>query len=225
MSQKNLSFLDYQEAVLILKNLNVSKYVESFEAIFKLKIHGKAQVLKSFLFLPYGNGKEISIGLLADKPQELLNLSSSKIKIGADDLLQEICDGVYTPNILLSTKDFSLKLSKISNYTKILAKKNLLPSINTNTIIPNSQIEIECFLDNFLKNLKIPIKIERDGTLNIVFGNTSFSTKALECNLKSIFDIVSEKKLFENNTNYYFNSLFIKTSQSPTLRINQLSFN
>jgi ribosomal protein L1 len=225
MSEKSLNFLDYQEAILILKNLNVSKYIESFEAIFKLKIHGKSQALKSSLFLPYGNGKEISIGLLADKTQELLNLSLNKIRIGADDLLQEICDGFYTPNILLSTKDFSLKLSKISNCTKILAKKNILPSINTNTIIPNSQVEIECFLDNFLKNIKIPIRIERDGTLNIVFGNTNFSAKTLECNLKSIFEFVSEKKLFENNTNYSFNSLFIKTSQSPTLKINQFSFN
>ena len=67
MFEKNSVLLDYQKAIFILKNLNLLKYKESFQAIFKLKIQSKPQILKSFLFLPYGNGKEISIGILTSK--------------------------------------------------------------------------------------------------------------------------------------------------------------
>lgn len=223
MFEKNFVLLDYQKAIFILKNLNLLKYTESFEAIFNLKIQSKPEILKSFLFLPYGNGKEISIGILTDKSEELAHLSLINIKVGGDNLLQQICNGKYTPSILLATKDFSLKLSKMPNIIRILAKKGLFPSSNTNTIIPNSQLEIDCFLDSFLKTIKTPIKIEKDGVLSLLFGNTSYSTYALECNLKSAFETISQKKLFENNKNYSITSLLIKTSQSPSLKINLLS--
>ncbi len=223
MFEKNSVLLDYQKAIFILKNLNLLKYKESFQAIFKLKIQSKPQILKSFLFLPYGNGKEISIGILTDKSQELAHLSLIKFKVGGDNLLQQICDGNYTPSILFATKDFSLKLSKMPNYTRILVKKGLFPSSNTNTIVPNSKLEIDYFLDSFLKNIKIPIKIEKDGVLSLLFGNTSYSNNALECNLKSAFETIIQKKLFENNKNYSITSLLIKTNQSPSLKINLLS--
>lgn len=200
------------EAISLLKNFEMAKFTESVEAHVSLNIDPKYadQQLRTSLVLPNGTGKDLRIAVFteSDNVQNVLEYGANIA--GSDDLLEEIGKGNIAFDILITTPQLMPKLTKLG---KILGPKSLMPSPKSGTVTTNLKEAIKEF-----KKGKLEYRSDKTGIVHLTFGKISFSNQSLVENLLTVYESI-EKNKPSGVKGKYFDSFYICTTMSPSLRI------
>jgi large subunit ribosomal protein L1 len=202
----------FDEAVILLKKLESVKFIESVEAHIALNIDPKQanQQLRTSLILPNGTGKILRIAVFTE-PDNVKNVLEMGATIaGSDDLLEEINLGKLNFDILITTPQLMPKLTKLG---KILGPKALMPSPKSGTVTQNLQEAI-----NEFKKGKLEYRADKHGIVHLSFGKINFSEKELKENLLAVYNSI-EKNKPSGVKGKYFNSFYICTTMSPSIKI------
>lgn len=205
------------EAILLLKELASTNFIESTEVHIALNIDPKYtnQQLRTNLILPHGTGKELKIAAFVESEYIQETLKDGASIVGSEDLLEEISKGNLNFDLLITTPSLMPKLAK---FGKILGPKGLMPSPKAGTVTHNIKETI-----NEFKKGKLEYRTDKTGIVHFGFGKTSFSPEQLEENLISIFNSVEKSKPV-GVKGKYFKSFFICTTMSPSLKLELSSF-
>ena len=214
---QNISFLNLQEAINILKQTATAKFIETVELHANLNIDPKYsdQQLRTTVTLPHGVGKSIKIAVLtnSDKINEA-KLGGADI-VGSEDLIEQISQGRLDFDLLISTPDMMPKLAKLG---RVLGPKGLMPSPKSGTVTTN----LNSTLSDFKKG-KFEYKADKTGIVHVSFGKSNFTELQLLENLKALYLSIEQNRP-SGVKGKYFKTAYICTTMGSSIKLDLSAF-
>jgi len=207
----NNSIYNIDDAILLIKNLSTTSFIESLEIHICLNINSKniKQQIKGNILLPNVIKKNKRIAIFTDElNNNLINLGANLV--GYEDLLTQISLGNINFDVLLTNKKNTSKLSSVG---RILGTKGLMPSLKNGTITDNFENSI-----NEFNSGKINYKSDKFGIVHLIFGKSNFSFDQIKENLISVIENISKTKPL-GIKGKYFKSIYICTTMSPSIKL------
>ena len=205
--------LKIEEAVKVIKEKSKAKFIESFDVCFSLAVDKTKpdSVLRTTVDLPNGNGKKIKIAVICSNDKVEEAKSAGAEIAGSDDLIETINSGKIDFDVLIAAPDM---MSKVGKLGKVLGPKGIMPNPKFGTVSPNVAKAV-----TDIKNGKVEIRCDKDGTLNLSIGRVNFDdTKIIE-NFKSVYDVIEKEKPVGLKGNYIKN-IFVTNSMGPSVKLN-----
>jgi len=221
---KNTQFYDrsnhysINDAYDIIKKMSPAKFSESIDVSLLIKQDTKNSIIKSNIILPHSNGKKNKILLLTTNGDDISLKSQYDVEhIGGPACVKDIMERKHAVkyNYVITTPDMFPQLKTIA---KILGPKGLMPNIKNGTISNDINDAI-----NNIYNGKINIKSNKEGSINVSIGRSSFTYEQLYENIKALYNKILQIKL-PNMKKLYIKKISISTTMSPGIKLNVNNF-
>ena len=205
------------EALKLLKETSTAKFNETAEAHISLRLDTKYadQQLRTTLILPKGTGKKIRIGVVAQGEKITEALNSGADISGAEELIQDILNGIINFDRLIATPDMMPAIAKLG---KILGPRGLMPSPKSGTVTSDIKSAIQEF-----KKGKLEYRADKSGIVHVPFGKMDFSIEDLLSNLEIIQESI-DKNRPSGAKGRYWKSFYICSTMGPSVSIDISSF-
>jgi large subunit ribosomal protein L1 len=96
---------------------------------------------------------------------------------------------------------------------RVLGPRGLMPNPKTGTVTPDPAKAVEEF-----KGGKVEYRTDRNGNVHVQVGKASFSTEALEANLRAILDELAKVKP-ASAKGRYFRKATLSSTMGPGVRL------
>lgn len=203
-------FLD--QAFVLLKNFNTTRFTESTELHVALNINPKQaqSQIRTSIILPHGLGKAKKIAVLTEDENEKEFLEKGAFLAGQTSILENIMSGQLKFDILLTTP---LLIPKLAKFGKILGPKGLMPSPKSGTVVTDLLMALSEF-----KKGKIEYKTDKTGIIHSSFGNLNFTIDQLKENFLEFYQSILKQKP-NGIKGHYIKSINICSTMSPSLAL------
>lgn len=205
------------EAIEIISNYNKScavKFDESVDLDILLGIdtNKSDQNIKSFVELPYGNGKKVNVLVFADGQNIDEALKAGAKYAGGDELVNEVLGGKISDfDKCVATKTMMPKIAKLA---KILGPRGLMPNPKLGTVVENN---VGGVVKALIKG-RSDIKTSKDGSVKVSVGKVSFEKEALLLNIKELISALKQVRPASVKANY-FKSVYLNTTMGVGVKI------
>ena len=176
------------DAIKILKDRSFVKFDETIDVSINLNIDSNKtdQNIKGVVNLPKGNGKTISVAVVASEEKQNDAKDNGADQVGGIELIDQIATSKINFDILIATPDMMPSLGKIA---KILGPKGLMPNPKLGTVTND--------ISSAVKNAKsgqVKFKNEKSGIVHAGIGKLSFSEEDIFLNLKTFYSSIVKSK-------------------------------
>jgi large subunit ribosomal protein L1 len=209
--------LEIEQAVELLFQLDQPKFKDGamVEIHAKLNINPTKsdQLVRSSVVLPHGSGKKVVVAAFVTPENEEKAKQAGADIVGGEGLIEEIKKSQEV-NFDKAVAEPEM-MKKLPSIAKILGIAGVMPNPKTGTVGTNLEEMI-----GKIKAGKIDFKNDKTGNLHIVCGkiNKNFSKEKITENVKAAVEAI-EKAKPEAVKKKFVLSLFLSTSQSPSIRI------
>ncbi len=202
-----------KEAVAVLKSAPKTKFDESVELAFHLKIDTKKSdhMVRGTVVLPHGTGKKVRIAVFCRGEAEKEALGAGADYVGAQELIDKVAGGWMDFDFVVATPDMMRDLSKLG---KVLGPRGLMPSPKTGTVTPNVAQAIKD-----LKAGKVEFKADKQGGVHVAVGKISFGEDQIYENAFTLIESLKSSRPTSLKGDF-IKSISISTSMGPGLRLN-----
>lgn len=200
------------EAVKLLKTTSTTKFDSSLEIHMRLNVdptHAD-QMVRATLALPNGTGKEVRVIAFVADDRAKEAKAAGAMKVGMDDLIDEISKGFIDFDVAVATPDAMKSLGKIA---KILGTKGLMPNPKAGTVTTDIGKTIEA-----IKKGRVEFRTDKMGQIHNIFGKVSFSEEQIKENLKSFIRAVIDTKPASIKGTFIAN-IGVATSMGPGIKL------
>lgn len=206
-------FYTLKEAVAILKAAPKTKFDESVELAFHLKIDTKKSdhMVRGTVVLPHGTGKKVRIAVFCKGDAEREAQSAGADFVGAQELIDKVAGGWMDFDCVVATPDMMRDLSKLG---KVLGPRGLMPSPKTGTVTQNVTQAIKD-----LKAGKVEFKADKQGGVHVAVGKISFGENQICENALTLIEQLKGARPASLKGDF-IKSMCISTSMGPGLRLN-----
>ena len=207
-----------EEAVKLVKETSVSKFVSTVEIAMNLNLDTKKadQQLRGALVLPHGTGKDKKVLVLAKGTKATEAENAGADFVGEQDMINKIeKENWFGFDVIIATPDMMPALGKIG---KILGPRGLMPNPKTGTVT----MEIEKAVKE-VKAGRVEYRTDSYGIVHSIIGNTEFTDEALLQNLDAFMGAIIKAKPTTVKGNY-INSIVISNTMGPGIKIDKNSF-
>lgn len=201
-----------EEALTILKKIQVTKFDPSIEIHMKLGIDltKPEQNVRSTVVLPKGTGKKIKIlAFVGDKDVKGAKDAGADF-VGLEDLVEKISKGWLGFDIAIATPEVMPKIAKVA---KILGSRKLMPNPKVGTVTPDVAKAIE-----EIKKGKIEFRSDSLGGIHVAIGKLSFSEADLLENFMRFYRTILNAKPATLKGNYV-KSVHLSSTMGPGIKI------
>ena len=207
-----------EEAVKLVKEFANTKFDATVDVAMNLNLDVKKadQQLRGALQLPKGTGKSVKVLVIAKGDFAKEAEASGADYVGDTDLLAKIeKENWFDFDVMIATPDMMPILGK---YGKLLGPKGLMPNPKTGTV--TTQVG-KAVLD--AKGGRVEYRTDSYGNIHGVIGKASFSEEDLSENLNAFVKTIMRVKP-STVKGTYVKSIAISTTMSPSIKIDQNSF-
>jgi large subunit ribosomal protein L1 len=211
--------LEIEKAVELLFQLDQPKFKDGpmVELHAKLNINATKsdQLVRSSVVLPHGSGKKVVVAAFVTPESEEKAKKAGADIIGGESLIEEIKKSQEV-NFDKAVAEPEM-MKKLPPIAKILGIAGVMPNPKTGTVGTNLEEMI-----GKIKAGKIDFKNDKTGNLHVVCGkiNKNFSKDKILENVRAAVEAI-EKAKPEAVKKKYILSLFLSTSQSPSIKISK----
>ena len=207
-----------EEAIKLVKELSSTKFDATIEVAMNLNLDVKKadQQLRGAITLPKGTGKNTRVLVIAKGDFAKTAKEAGADFVGDVDMLEKIeKENWFDFDVMIATPDMMPVLGKLG---EILGPKGLMPNPKTGTVTTNIKQAVE---DS--KAGRVEYRTDSYGNIHGIIGKVSFTDSDLLENLDAIVKTIIRIKPSTVKGNY-IKSIAISSTMSPSVRIEQNSF-
>jgi large subunit ribosomal protein L1 len=201
-----------KDAVAILKSFPKTKFDESVEVSFHLRVDTKKSdhMVRGTVVLPHGTGKKIKVIVFCRGESEKEAQAAGADYVGAQEMIDKVGGGWMDFDAVVATPDMMRDLSKLG---KVLGPRGLMPSPKTGTVTNNVGQAIKD-----LKAGKVEFKTDKQGGIHVAVGKVSFSEKQILENASLLIETVRNAKP-ASVKGEFIRSMAVATSMGPGMKV------
>ena len=202
-----------KEALDALKAMPAVKFDQTVEAAFRLGIDPRKsdQNVRGAVALPSGTGKSVRVAVVCDGPQAEAAKAAGADYVGYEDLVEQIKNGWQDFDILIATPN-AMKL--VRPLGRQLGPRGLMPNPKTGTVTENVEPAVK-----EAKAGRVEFRADKGGCVHVPFGKLSFTTEALEANLRVIIDALLKARP-SSTKGAYMLGCTLSATMTPGVRLN-----
>jgi large subunit ribosomal protein L1 len=206
-----------KEATALVKEISFTKFDSSVDIDVKLGVDPRKadQMVRGTVSLPHGTGKDVRILVLCTPDKEEEAKSGGADFVGLDEYVEKIKGGWTDIDVIVATTSVMGKLGPLG---RILGPRGLMPNPKIGTVT----MDIENTVKE-LKQGKIDFKVDKYGIIHTSIGKVSFDAQQIADNAKEFIKTVIKLKPASAKGSY-MNSIFISSTMSPSIRVDEKSF-
>ena len=201
------------EAVELLKDLEGTKFDETFEAHVNLGVDPRHadQNIRGTVSYPHGTGRKIRVLVMTKSKVEEAQ-SAGADYIGLEEYVEKIQKGWSDIDVVIATPDAMGQVGKLG---RILGPKGLMPNPKTGTVT----MDVEAAVKE-VKSGRIEIRVDKHGIIHSPVGKKSFSKENLVDNIKTLITTLMRMRPTAIK-GIYFKKLTLTTTMGPGVRVDK----
>ena len=204
--------LPVDEAVVVLKTFDTTKFDQSVEVAIRLGIDPKQadQLVRGSIVLPNGIGRTLRVIVFAkdDKMDEAKAAGADEV--GGPELAEKIKGGWTDFDVCIASPDM---MGAVGPLGKILGPRGLMPSPRAGTVTPDVGKVVKEY-----KAGKVEFRNDKDGNVHAVVGKLSFDAAKLAENVKAFINHVIGMKP-QAVKGQYVKGIALSATMSPSVRM------
>lgn len=207
-----------EEAIKLVKDMSSTKFDATIEVAMNLNLDVKKadQQLRGAITLPKGTGKTTRVLVIAKGEHAKAAKEAGADFVGDADMLEKIeKENWFDFDVMIATPDMMPSLGKLG---KVLGPKGLMPNPKTGTVTTNVKQAVE-----ESKAGRVEYRTDSYGNIHGIIGKASFNDNDLLENLDAIVKTIIKIKPSTVKGNY-IKSISVSSTMSPSVRIDQNSF-
>ena len=207
-----------EEAVKLVKETSVSKFVGTVELAVRLNLDTKKadQQLRGAIVLPNGTGKSKKVLVIAKGENATKAKAAGADFVGDTDMLEKIeKENWFDFDVMIATPDMMPLLGKLG---RVLGPKGLMPNPKTGTVTTDVEKAV-----NDVKAGRVEYRTDTFGNIHGIIGNTNFTEEQLVQNLDAFMSVLIKAKPSTVKGDYIKN-ISISTTMGPGIKIITNSF-
>jgi large subunit ribosomal protein L1 len=206
------------EASSLVKEITNQNFDPSVDLAVRLGVDPKKadQMIRGVVSLPNGTGKSLKILALVTPDLENDAKEAGADFVGLDDYLNKIKGGWTDVDVIITVPSVMPKLGPLG---KILGPRGLMPNPKSGTVTNDVKKAV-----TDVKSGKIDFKVDKFGIIHVSVAKASFSPQKISENINEFLRTVLKLKPSSAKGNY-FKSIFISTTMSPSIQIDNKIFN
>ncbi len=200
------------EAIQTVQRMATAKFDETVEVCVRLGVDPRKadQMVRGTVALPSGTGKDVRVAVFAQGEAATAAQAAGAEFVGAEDLAMQIEGGMLDFDVTIATPDLMPVVGRLG---RVLGPRGLMPNPKTGTVTPDPAKAVEEF-----KGGKVEYRTDRNGNVHVQVGKASFSTEALEANLRAILDELAKVKP-ASAKGRYFRKATLSSTMGPGVRL------
>ena len=200
------------EAIQTVQRMATAKFDETVEVCVRLGVDPRKadQMVRGTVALPSGTGKDVRVAVFAQGEAATAAQAAGAEFVGAEDLAMQIEGGMLDFDVTIATPDLMPVVCRLG---RVLGPRGLMPNPKTGTVTPDPAKAVEEF-----KGGKVEYRTDRNGNVHVQVGKASFSTEALEANLRAILDELAKVKP-ASAKGRYFRKATLSSTMGPGVRL------
>lgn len=204
------------DAARIVKEITTSKFDASVDLDVRLGVDPRKanQMVRGIVTLPHGTGKVVRVLVLCTPDKEEEAKAAGADHVGLDDYIQKIKEGWTDVDVVITMPSI---MPKVGALGRILGPRGLMPNPKTGTVT----MEIGKAVQE-VKAGKIDFKVDKYGIIHASIGKVSFDQEKIIENAKELISTIIKLKP-SSAKGTYMKSVFISSTMSPGIRIDQKS--
>lgn len=205
-----------EEAVALLKELSVVKFVETVDVSINLGVDPRKsdQSVRGATTLPHGNGKDVRVAVFTQGANAEAAKAAGAEFVGMDELAAEIKAGKMDFDVVIASPD---AMRVVGQLGQVLGPRGLMPNPKTGTVTPDVVTAV--------KNAKagqVRYRAEKGGIVHGGIGKVSFEVVALKENLEALLNDLKRSKP-STSKGIYLKKVALSTTMGPGILIDQSS--
>lgn len=206
-----------EAAVKLVKELSYTKFDASVDLDIRLGVDPRKanQMVRGTVTLPHGTGKTKKVLVLCTPDKEEEAKAAGADYVGLDEYITKIKGGWTDVDVVITMPSV---MPKVGALGRILGPRGLMPNPKTGTVtmeVGKAVLEV--------KAGKIDFKVDKFGIIHAAVGKVSFEPQKLVDNAKELVQtIIKLKPAAAKGT--YVKSIFMSSTMSPGLRVEEKSF-
>tara|TARA_B100002019_G_C21224768_1_gene576762 strand:- start:103 stop:795 length:693 start_codon:yes stop_codon:yes gene_type:complete len=206
------------EASSLVKEITNQNFDPSVDLAVRLGVDPKKadQMIRGVVSLPNGTGKSLKILALVTPDLENDAKEAGADFVGLDDYLNKIKGGWTDVDVIITVPSVMPKLGPLG---KILGPRGLMPNPKSGTVTSDVKKAV-----TDVKSGKIDFKVDKFGIIHVSVAKASFTPQKISENINEFLRTVLKLKPSSAKGNY-FKSIFISTTMSPSIQIDNKIFN
>jgi ribosomal protein L1 len=202
-----------KEAIDLALKTSTTKFDSTVEVHVRLGVDPRQadQNIRDNIVLPSGTGKTLRVAVFAEEDVAKQALKAGADIAGEDDFLKLLDKGEINFDILISTPNMMVKLSK---YARILGPKGLMPNPKSGTVTNDINKAI-----SQSKAGKVEYRVDSTGIVHLGVGKVSFGQEKIAKNIEAVFASIKVNKP-SSIKGTYVKSIVVTTSMGPSVKVN-----
>lgn len=203
---------DPAEALNLIKEMPKGKFDETVEISIRLGVDPRHadQQIRGAVVLPHGTGRTLKVAVFAKGEKAKEAEEAGADKVGAEDLMTEIQNGVIDFDVAVATPDM---MGLVGRLGKILGPKGLMPNPKTGTVTMDVAKAIK-----EIKAGKVEYRVDKTGIVHVPIGKVSFESEKLMGNFKALMDVIVKAKP-ASAKGTYIKSVVLSSTMGPGVKV------
>ncbi len=205
-----------EEALTLVEGFAKAKFDETVDVAIRLNVNPRHadQNVRGTVVLPNGTGRDVRVLVITRGPKEQEATDAGADMVGADEYLPKIKDGWTDVDVIIATPDMMGELGRLG---RILGPRGLMPNPKVGTVTMDVAKAVK-----EAKAGRVEYRVDKSGIIHCPVGKRSFTTEALNENIKSLFrELVRVKPSAIKGP--YVKSLFLSATMTPAIRVDSAS--
>jgi large subunit ribosomal protein L1 len=201
-----------EEAVDVLKNLPVAKFVETVEFSANLGVNPKHadQQVRGTVLLPHGTGKDVRVLVLTRGEKEQEASEAGADFVGSSEYIEKINGGWFEFDVAIATPDMMGDVGKLG---RILGPRGLMPNPKLGTVT----FEVAKAVKD-AKAGKIEYRVDKGANIHVPVGKLTFDRNKLVENVKALMlELLRAKPASAKGK--YVKSAHISSTMGPSIEL------
>ncbi|MBU0711234.1 50S ribosomal protein L1 [bacterium] len=202
-----------EDAVELLKNLEGTKFDETFEAHVNLGVDPKHadQNIRGTVSYPHGTGRKVRVLVMTKAKVDEAQKAGADY-VGLEEYVEKIQNGWSDIDVIIATPDVMGQVGKLG---RILGPKGLMPNPKTGTVTMDVGAAVK-----EIKSGRIEIRVDKHGIIHSPVGKKSFPKENLVENVKMLMTTLMRMRPTASK-GVYFKKLTLTTTMGPGVRVDK----